>query len=85
MEATPTPSCNRYKNDGLKIADIVCKIISLQWFWIKQLYDNSSHPWKIITSNSINTYLEKKYKFDSNVGIAANKLKCFIILYKVIF
>ena len=41
--------------------DILCKIISLQCSWIKQLYDNSLHPWKIIPSDLIDTYSEKYF------------------------
>ena len=40
--------CNKYKNGGLKIVSILSKVISLQCSWIKQLCDNTSHPWKII-------------------------------------
>ena len=41
----------------------------------KKLYDNSSHPWKIIPSYLIDTCLGKKFKFHSNLGIPANKIK----------
>ena len=33
--------CNYYKAGGLQIVDISNKIISLQCFWIRRLYDNS--------------------------------------------
>ena len=38
---------NKYENGGLKNVDILYKVISLQCSWIKRLFDNSSHPWKI--------------------------------------
>ena len=49
--------CNKYENGGLKNVDILSEIISLQYFWIKRLYDNSSHPCKIIPSYLIDPYL----------------------------
>ena len=67
--------CNKYENGGLKNMDILSKVISLQYFWIKRLYDISSHPWKIIPSYLIDTYLGKIVKFHSNLSIPANKIK----------
>ena len=40
--------CNDYKGGGLKNIDILNKIISLQCSWIRRLYDNSFHEWKLI-------------------------------------
>ena len=40
--------CNDYKAGGLKNVDISNKIIALQCFWIRRLYDNSFHEWKLI-------------------------------------
>ena len=40
--------CNKYENGGLKNMDILSKVISLQCSSINRLYDNLSHPWKII-------------------------------------
>ena len=77
--------CNKYENGGLKNVDILSKVISLQCSWIKRLYDNSSHPWKIIPSHLIDTYLGKNFKFHSNLCIPANKIKRFPIYYKQIF
>ena len=77
--------CNKYENGGLKNVDILSKVISLQCSWVKRLYENSSHPWKIIPSDLVNTYLEKNFKFHSNLCIPANKIKRFPIYYKQIF
>ena len=76
---------NKYENGALKNVDILSKVISLQCSWVKRLYDNSSHPWKIIPSYLINTYLGKNFKFHSNLCIPANKTKHFPIYYKQIF
>ena len=59
--------------------DILSEVISLQCSWVKRLYDNSSHPWKIIPSHLINTYLRKNFK------LPANKIKHFPIYYNQIF
>ena len=64
--------------------DILSEVIRLQWTWIKRLYDNSSHPWKIIPLYLIDTYLRKSLKFHSNLGIPANKMKRFLVYYKQI-
>ena len=40
--------CNDYKNGGLKSADIFSKIVSVQCSWIRRLYDENFHHWKII-------------------------------------
>ena len=77
--------CNKYKNGGLKNVDIFSKVISLQFASIKRLYNNSSHPWKIIPFCLIDTYLEKNFKFHSNIGIPANKIKSLPIYYTQIF
>ena len=40
---------NDYKSGGLKNINILNKIISLQYSWIRRLYDNSFHEWKLIS------------------------------------
>ena len=65
--------CNNYEDGGLKMVDILSKVISLQCPWIKRLYDNSSHLWKIMLSYLIDAYLGKNFKFFSNLGIPALK------------
>ena len=50
------------------------KFISMQCSWIKRLYNNSSHPCKIIPSYLIDTYPGKNVKFHSNLDIPANKI-----------
>ena len=37
-----------YQNSGLKKVDVFFKIISLQRSWLRQLFDNSFHQWKVI-------------------------------------
>ena len=44
-----------YEDDGLKNVDTFTKIISLQCSWIKRLFDENFHDWKIISLNLIKT------------------------------
>ena len=39
--------CSDSKAGGLKNVDIPNKIIALQSSWIRRLYDNSFHEWKL--------------------------------------
>ena len=57
MEIKHSTLRNKYENGGL------FKVISLQCSWIKRLYDNSSHPWKIIPS-----YLTEKKVYTDAVA-----------------
>ena len=41
--------CNDYKDGGLKNVDIFNKIIALQCSWIRRLFDNPFHEWKLIS------------------------------------
>ena len=41
-------SPNIYRAGGLKNVDIPSTIIALQCSWIRRLYDNSFHEWKLI-------------------------------------
>ena len=63
--------CNDYKAGGLKNVDIPSKIIALQCSWIRRLYDNSFHEWKLIP-----LYLIKK-SFDTHLVLHLN----FILIY----
>ena len=74
--------CDKYENGRVKNVDILSEVISIRCSWIKRLYDNSSHPWKIISSYLIDTYLEENFKFHSNLSIPANEIKRFSIHYK---
>ena len=43
--------CNSYDLGGLKNVDIIPKIDSLKCSWIKWLYNESFHEWKVITAS----------------------------------
>ena len=52
--------CNDYEYGGLKNVDIFSKVVSLQCSWIKRLFDNNFHQWKLIPLYLIRQYLGKK-------------------------
>ena len=54
---------NSYMGGGLKGVDVFTKIISLHCSWIKRLYDESFHEWKIIPSYLIKTIFCENFKF----------------------
>ena len=66
--------CNDYKNGGLKNVDIELKIISLKCSWIRRLYNEVDHDWKIISLNYIHNTLGKNFTFHSNLSIPNNTL-----------
>ena len=55
--------CNNFENGGLKHVNTSSKIISWQCSWLRKLYDENFHEWKIIPSHLINKYFTKSYKF----------------------
>ena len=71
-----------YLDGGLKNVNIKAKIISLQCSWIKRLFDNNSHNWKIIPLGFINKYLGKDFKFHSNLQIDSKYVKTFPKYFK---
>ena len=71
-----------YLDGGLKNVNIKVKIISLQCSWIKRLFDNNSHNWKIIPLGFINKYLGKDFKFHSNLQIDSKYVKTFPKYFK---
>ena len=55
--------------------DIFTKVISWQCSWIKRLYDENFHKWKIIPSNLINTIYCENFKFHSCLDPSIRSLK----------
>ena len=50
---------NSYEDGGLKDVDVFSKVIRLQCSWIKRLYDENIHEWKIIPSSHQDKLLRK--------------------------
>ena len=40
---------NGYENRGLKHVDLRNKITSIQFSWVKRLFEDDFHDWKVIT------------------------------------
>ena len=72
---------NDNKTGGLKNVDIRNKIIALQCSWIRRLYDNFFHEWKLISLYLIGKYFGRSFKFHSNLLFKSNKLKFFPSFY----
>ena len=68
---------NDYKDGGLKNVDIEHKIASLKCSWVKRLYTENFHEWKIIPLHSINNIFGKKFKFHCNLNIPKNTVSYF--------
>ena len=74
--------CNDHKNGGLKNVDINLKIASLKCSWIRRLYDECHHDWKIIPLNYINNVLGMNFKFHSNLNIPNKTINSLPSYYK---
>ena len=59
---------NNYENGGLKNINIVVKISSLQSSWIKRLFNENFHDWKILPLYIIHNSLGKKFMFHSKLN-----------------
>ena len=66
---------NSYEDGGLKNVDTFTKIISLQCSWIKRLFDESFHEWKIISLNLIKTIFCENFKFHPCLEPSIRSLK----------
>ena len=61
--------CNEYGYGGQKNVDIFSKVVSLQYSWIKRLFDNDFHKWKLIPLCIIRQYLGKNFTFHFNLEV----------------
>ena len=75
---------NNYENGGLKNVNIAAKISSLQSSWIKKLFDENFHDWKIIPLHIIHKSLGKKFVFHSNLRVNKKLTKSFPKYYREI-
>ena len=77
--------CKNCENGGLKNIDIMYKVVSLQCSWIKRLYDNKSHNWKVIPFHTITQKLGEKFLFHSNLDVNPKQINHFPQYYPDIF
>ena len=73
---------NHYKNDGCKNVDFNLKIVILKCSWIRRLYNECHHNWKIILSKYINNAFGKTFKFHSNLSISSKTINSLPSCYK---
>ena len=76
--------CNNYKYGGRKNVDIFSKVVRLQCSWIKRLFDNNFHQWKLVPLYLIRQYLGKNFKFHSNLEVSHSFLCKLSKFYKEI-
>ena len=77
--------CNDSEYGGLKNDDIFSKVVRLQCSWIKRLFDNNFHQWKLIPLYLIRKYLGKIFKFHSSLKVSCSILCKFPKVYEGIF
>ena len=76
--------CNSFAAGGLTNVDINTKIGSLQCSWIKRLYYDSFHEWKLIPLHLINTTITPAFKFHPSLALSL-QLNEFPKFYQNIF
>ena len=67
----------------LKDVDISAKIIALQLVWVRRLFKENFHPWKLIPLNSLSS-IGIKSLFHSNLHLAVDLPRCLPNFYKTI-
>ena len=68
--------CNDYKDGGLKSVDIEHKIASLKRSWVKRLYTENFHEWKIIPLQYIKKLFVKTLSF--TLTLTSQKIPSYI-------
>ena len=74
-----------YENGGLKNVDLRNKITSIQCSWVKRLFEDDFHDWKVIPLFLIGKYLCKNFKFHNNIELSNDILSKFPSFYQGIF
>ena len=69
--------CHDYENGGLKGVDILSKIVSPQCSWIRRLFDENFHSWKVV-SLYLYMHFGKNFKFHLNLDLRNFSLKIFL-------
>ena len=77
--------CNGYEKGGIKNVDLRNKITSIQCSWVKRLFEDDFHDWKVIPLFLIGKHLGKNFKFHNNIDISNDILSKFPSFYQDIF
>ena len=72
-----------YMDGGQKDVDISAKIKALQLVWVRRLFEENFHLWKLIPLNSLSS-IGIKSLFHSNPHLAVDLPKCLPNFYKTI-
>ena len=73
-----------FKTGSLKNVDLRFKFVRRQYSWVKKLYDDCFHEWKIIPLHLLNRCFGPSFKFHSNLHFESKLLKQFPSFYKQI-
>ena len=68
---------NVYEKRGMQNVDLRNKITSMQFSWVKRLFEDDVHDWEVIPLFLIGQYLGKNFKFDNNFDINNDILSKF--------
>ena len=76
---------NGYENEGLKNVDLRNKITSIECSWVKRLFEDDFHDWKVIPLFLIGKNLGKNFKFHCNIDLNNDIFSKFPSFYQDIF
>ena len=74
--------CKNFREGGLKNVDIQNKVTSLQISWVKSLYGDCFHEWKIIPLYLLKMTFGPTFKFHSNLSFDKPSLKKLLPFYR---
>ena len=77
--------CSDFKHGGLKNVNIQKKIIRLQCSWVRRLYDDSFHEWKVIPLKLIKKSFGSHFRFQPNLLFNVSCINDFPSFYLDIF
>ena len=77
--------CNAFRNGGLKNMDVNDKIKRLKCSWIRRLYDDKFHEWKLIPQYLIKNVFGLNFIFHSNLSFDLKLIYRFPSFYQVLF
>ena len=76
---------NSFEEGGLKNVEINFKIPSLQFSWVKRLYGDKFHKWKLVPLHLIKSTFGINFKFHSSLCFDDSKIFTFPSFYKQLF
>ena len=77
--------CNGYEKGGMKYVDLRNKITTMQCSWVKRLFEDDLHDWKVMPLFLIGKHFGKNFKFHNNIDISNDILSEFPSFYQNIF